>query len=1028
MTKVSEEFILKNFESAIQNGYIKAYYQPIVRSITRNISDSEALARWEDPEMGFISPLDFIPVLEKHHLIKELDLCILRCICDTYQKLKEYGCIIPHFSINLSRLDFNHRRLFEDFIEILNENNVPVEAIHVEITESVMLDDQGKFREILDKFKNAGFHIWMDDFGSGYSSLTVLKDYEFDLLKIDAAFLKNFGHRSKQMLTAVINMAKALGIHTLTEGIETEEQYSFMLDSGCELIQGFYFFKPLSSEDFIKYVKKENESVEPDDENLYWDDIGNFNFLSSNPLEGFISNSQENQNEFDAALCSKIPLALLEYKNGYTKCVYYNSEYYNRIRQLGYSSVEEIEDSFNERREAQHTLMEKILDKSIANNSIERIDYVENGVYFTIKTKCLSKHNGKYMMAITLYTFGSGREESKSDDILKYGQSIFLTYESILILYPTTNMLEIMFTRAVPEHDYSAMMLNEAIDLFSKKEVFEEDRDRFLSFMEMPTLDKRIDQSGKIFLQEAFRLRDPHGGYSWKLVRLTRDTDSLVVGYLFTVQDMTDKEEKMADILLKEHPELINLFQNKEKSLLDYSDVVEKQKRIASVLSVQLKTDGSCGEICLEAANDIYLDSVNVKREDFVPGKPYYNYVPKDLNYEELSIDCVKNNKIVHVYIDAGFYNAWMEVVMLPLVSAEPDKGYYLFSYDMHPKADASKLSDISPDIAVQIIRTSLKLREAVDFQSAMNAVIGDLREICKANRSCIVLTDFKKRRCSLLCESRIDVISPEEVFLGEGFFDIVEVWERLIDGSNCYIVHDENELEKVKDVDENWYRSLKGDNIYSFVLYPIKVDYETIGYIIATNFDKERTESIKTILGVTSFILASEISNHELLNRMKILSDTDLLTGLFNRNAMNNRVADIVSGDAPIKDNYGVIFIDLNGLKTVNDTEGHTAGDELLKEAADLLKSMFPEGEIYRVGGDEFLIILMSEDEKQFHEIVDKLKSEVEKSDRLKMAIGSCYGDSSMDIRTAMHEADEDMYVDKRDYYRKHNIKNVRN
>ena len=234
--------------------------------------------------------------------------------------------------------------------------------------------------------------------------------------------------------------------------------------------------------------------------------------------------------------------------------------------------------------------------------------------------------------------------------------------------------------------------------------------------MEMSTLDKRIDRSGKIFLQEAFRLRDPHGGYSWKLVRLTRDTDSLVVGYLFTVQDMTDKEEKMVDILLKEHPELIKLFQNKEKSLLDYSDVVEKQKRIASVLSVQLKPDGSCGEICLEAANDIYLDSVNVKREDFVPGKPYYNYIPKDLNFEEMSINCVKNNRIVHVYVDAGFYNAWMEVVMMPLISDEPDKGYYLFSYDMHPKVDASKLSDISPDIAVQIIRTSLKLREAGDF------------------------------------------------------------------------------------------------------------------------------------------------------------------------------------------------------------------------------------------------------------------------------------------------------------------------
>ena len=552
MTKVSEEFILKNFESALRQGYIKAFYQPIVRSITRNISDSEALARWEDPEMGMIATVDFIPVLEKHHQIQKLDLYILRCICDTYLRLKESGCIIPQFSINLSRLDFNYPRLFEDFIEILNENNVPVDTIHVEITESVMLDDQGNFREILDKFKNAGFRIWMDDFGSGYSSLTVLKDYEFDLLKIDAAFLKNFGNRSKQMLTAVINMAKALGIHTLTEGIETEEQYSFMLDAGCELIQGYYFFKPLSAEDFIMHVKKKNESVEPGDENLYWDNIGNFNFLSSNPLEGYVSTSWGDQNAFDQILCSKIPLALLEYKNGYTKCVYYNREYYNRIRQLGYTCVEEIEDSFNERREAQHKLMEKILDKSIANNSIERIDYVENGVYFSIKTKCLSKHNDKYMMAITLYTYGSGKEENRSDDILKYGQSVFITYGMIMILYPATNTLDVMFTSAVPEHDYSAMMLNEAIDLFSKKEVYEEDRDRFLNFMEMSSLDKRIDQSGKIFLQEAFRLRDPGGGYSWKFVRLTRNTDSLVIGYLFTVQDLSANEEKIVETLLKE--------------------------------------------------------------------------------------------------------------------------------------------------------------------------------------------------------------------------------------------------------------------------------------------------------------------------------------------------------------------------------------------------------------------------------------------------------------------------------------------
>lgn len=456
---------------------------------------------------------------------------------------------------------------------------------------------------------------------------------------------------------------------------------------------------------------------------------------------------------------------------------------------------------------------------------------------------------------------------------------------------------------------------------------------------------------------------------------------------------------------------------------MDYSEVANKQKKIASVLSVRINEDGSCGEICLEAANDLYLKSVNVKREDFVPGKPYYNYIPRDLNYEAMSVRCVKEGRMVHSYIDAEYYNAWMEVIMLPLVSDEEGKEFYLFSYDMQPKVDVSKLSDISPDIAVQVIRTSIKLRETDDFQAAMDSIISDLRDSCSANRSCILLTDFKKRKCSMLCDSlgENEVLAEDESFMSEGFFDVVEVWDKLIAGSNCYIIHDRKELETLKDISPIWYKSLVTDGIYSLVLYPLRSNGETIGYIMATNFDSRDTLNIKSILGVTSFILAAEISNHQLFKRMKILSDTDLLTGLYNRNAMNNRVTDIVSGLNPISSVYGVVFVDLNGLKTVNDTEGHVAGDELLKTAACMLKDCFPEGEIFRVGGDEFLILQTEVDEESFNKLVDNLRRKAEESDTVKLAVGTCFGDSKLDIRKAMHEADEKMYADKDDYYKKH-------
>ncbi|MBO4592025.1 MAG: GGDEF domain-containing protein, partial [Eubacterium sp.] len=201
----------------------------------------------------------------------------------------------------------------------------------------------------------------------------------------------------------------------------------------------------------------------------------------------------------------------------------------------------------------------------------------------------------------------------------------------------------------------------------------------------------------------------------------------------------------------------------------------------------------------------------------------------------------------------------------------------------------------------------------------------------------------------------------------------------------------------------------------------PLRTNGETVGYIWATNFDVSNTLSIKQTLEVTTFILAAEIANHQLFKRMEVLSATDLLTGLYNRNAMNNRITDIVNGNDTFTDAYGIIFIDLNGLKVVNDNEGHNAGDQLLKDAAMLLRETFDGCEIYRVGGDEFLVIVLGQSEEEFNKLVEKLRVSSENSDHVKIAIGTCFGDSKLDIRKAMHFADERMYIDKENYYSNH-------
>ncbi|MCR4655605.1 MAG: GGDEF domain-containing protein [Lachnospiraceae bacterium] len=458
---------------------------------------------------------------------------------------------------------------------------------------------------------------------------------------------------------------------------------------------------------------------------------------------------------------------------------------------------------------------------------------------------------------------------------------------------------------------------------------------------------------------------------------------------------------------------------------MDYNDLTACMNKITSVLSVQINPDGSPGEICLEAANDIYLKSVHVERKDFVPGLSYDHYVPKDRNYEAMSYRCVKENRMIHSYIDAGLYNAWMEVYMLPLRSDDPDKPCYLFSYDMTDKADVEKLTDVSPEIAMHLMGISLKLRETDDFQQAMDYIIEDIRISCEANRSCILLTDYKNRTCSPLCASASDIedLPPisEEIF--DGFFDVVETWDALIAGSNCYIIHNEKELELVREKSPIWYETLKASGITNVVLYPLKINGETIGYIWATNFNSDRTLKIKEILEVATFLLAAEISNHQLLKEMKMLSNMDLLTGLLNRNAMNNRISRIESGQDELTGDYGIVFADLNGLKKINDSKGHIEGDRALKAAALELKKGFDGSscDIFRIGGDEFMVIVTGRSEEEFDRMVSNLRKSCGDDDSVKMAIGSCYCRTDTEIKKALYIADENMYRDKEEYYLRH-------
>ena len=240
-------YVLQNFDDALENGWIKVFYQPILRTRTEKVTILEGLARWVDPHQGLISPGRFIPVLSKYHLLHKLDIYMVEQICREFHARKEAGLPLVPVTVNISAQDFD----YVDVVDILNATlekyGLERNKLIVEITEQDLAQATDHFRNQLERIHESGYKLWVDDFGSGYSSLNVFNQYHVDRVKFDMDFVRHLDDNNganRTILKYMVEMCRQLGVHTLAEGVETKEQYDFLSDIDCEMVQGFYMFKP----------------------------------------------------------------------------------------------------------------------------------------------------------------------------------------------------------------------------------------------------------------------------------------------------------------------------------------------------------------------------------------------------------------------------------------------------------------------------------------------------------------------------------------------------------------------------------------------------------------------------------------------------------------------------------------------------------------------------------------------------------------------------------------------------------------
>lgn len=263
---VDEQLITNNMEASLSREEFIIYYQPKMDMAQRKIIGAEALVRWQHPKLGFIAPGRFIPTFEKNGFITELDRYIWRHVCADIRRWLDKGWQVPPISVNVSRIDLFSPDLGDYLLKILADNALPIEQLHLEITESFFVSNVDFVIDQVQHLKDQGFIIEMDDFGSGYSSLNFLSDMPVDIIKLDMMFLCRPAHQgaTESIINFVIQLSQWMDMAVIAEGVETEEQVQMLLDFGCRYGQGYYYAKPMPRQKFETLFIQNLKTQTPD--------------------------------------------------------------------------------------------------------------------------------------------------------------------------------------------------------------------------------------------------------------------------------------------------------------------------------------------------------------------------------------------------------------------------------------------------------------------------------------------------------------------------------------------------------------------------------------------------------------------------------------------------------------------------------------------------------------------------------------------------------------------------------------------
>ena len=489
-----KEYVLKNFNRAISQRWIEVWYQPVIRSLTGTLCGVEALARWNDPFHGMISPGVFVPALEDAGIVDQLDLYVFEELCRSYgQRLRAGEELVPA-SFNLSRIDFQRDDMVDQIEYLSKKYKVPRDMTNIEITESAFVEDTQRIADAVNQFHQRGYQVWMDDFGTGYSSLGILKDVHFDEIKIDMSFLSSNSKESRSIIEATVRMAKNIGIQTLAEGVETEEQFLFMRKIGCEKIQGYYFGMPMPAEDVRLHCMKKDIREETARWRNYYDAMGRLDFLTGEPM------------------------CLIEDDGKNFNLIFSNEAFESVLRKDGYSSSEEWTKMLRENNSPVVSFLRQFADQKLRKqDGNHTISYPSGDHYMQMGGKLVAACSGHYLYQGTIQHVEIQQDklnQRKAD----YLQNLFYMCNDVALLnYSDDTVTGLKSSLAVQPigRGQSIRGIAGVMEEWNRICVYPEDRKRFREYSDAETLRKRVADSKDHILTGYFRSKNYKGEYNW---------------------------------------------------------------------------------------------------------------------------------------------------------------------------------------------------------------------------------------------------------------------------------------------------------------------------------------------------------------------------------------------------------------------------------------------------------------------------------------------------------------------------------